>query len=230
MCKRENKIIYNKHGESGEVMLEGVIIMTITIFILIWLMGMAFLYYQRYVTTIVTNDAAVKVAATYTNPTSDLVMGYVSSEDISNKDLFRSLVESFATPGSTAAVNKDRARSYILYMLNRVNFNGIIQDVTVDMNVVNDTMSRSHIVITSTCEFKTPLGDVFSMFGLSRTQKYQVVSTAEYLDFSEFASTLGTAKYFENLGPLGNNKLVKSATKLIKSITTYYNKIRTAIG
>ena len=44
-----------KNSESGEVMLEGMIVTVITVFILIWLLGLGFLYYQRYVTTIVTN-------------------------------------------------------------------------------------------------------------------------------------------------------------------------------
>lgn len=63
--------------------------MVITMFILIWILGLVFLYYQRYVTTVVTNDAALKIASTYNNPTSDIIMGYVTTEDISNRDLYR---------------------------------------------------------------------------------------------------------------------------------------------
>nr|WP_304007588.1 hypothetical protein [Ruminococcus bromii] len=42
-----------KNGERGEIMIEGMIVMVITMFILIWILGLGFLYYQRYVTTIV---------------------------------------------------------------------------------------------------------------------------------------------------------------------------------
>ena len=48
--------------EQGAIMLEGMIVMTITLFALIWILGLGFVYYQRYVTTIVTNDAAAKIA------------------------------------------------------------------------------------------------------------------------------------------------------------------------
>ena len=58
-------LVKKKNCEQGEIMIEGMIVMVITMFILIWILGLGFLYYQRYVTTIVTNDAAVKIASTY---------------------------------------------------------------------------------------------------------------------------------------------------------------------
>ena len=49
-------------GERGAIMLEGMIVTVITLFVLIWILGLGFVYYQRYLTTVVTNDAAAKVA------------------------------------------------------------------------------------------------------------------------------------------------------------------------
>ena len=62
----KNKI---KRKEDGEIMLEGMIVVILTLFILIWILAVGFIYYQRYITNIVVNDAAVKIAYTYNNPT-----------------------------------------------------------------------------------------------------------------------------------------------------------------
>ena len=56
----------NKRGrESGEVMIEGMIVLLITMIMLVWLLALGFIYYERYILTAVTNDAACKIADTY---------------------------------------------------------------------------------------------------------------------------------------------------------------------
>ena len=42
----KNKI---KRKEDGEIMLEGMIVIIITLFILIWILAVGFIYYQRYI-------------------------------------------------------------------------------------------------------------------------------------------------------------------------------------
>ena len=51
--------------ERGAIVLEGMIATIFTVFMLVWVLGLGFVCYQRYVTTVVTNDATVKVASTY---------------------------------------------------------------------------------------------------------------------------------------------------------------------
>ena len=40
---------------------------------LVWILGVGFIYYQKYVVRIATNDLAKKVAVTYDSPDSDIV-------------------------------------------------------------------------------------------------------------------------------------------------------------
>ena len=174
-------------------MIEGMIVMVITMFILIWILGLGFLYYQRYVTTIVTNDAAVKIASTYNNPTSDIIMGYVTTEDISNRDLYRGF-----SVGSNSSdlhtVNEDRAQSYVKYILDRANFAGTVNDVDVELKMVSDSAVRRHIELTTVCEYNTPFGEIFEMFGMGRTAKYTVTASADYTDMADFVSTVNFGK------------------------------------
>lgn len=41
---------YFEKNEKGEIMLEGMIVIIITLFILIWILAVGFIYYQRYIT------------------------------------------------------------------------------------------------------------------------------------------------------------------------------------
>ena len=97
-------------------MLEGIIIVTLTVFLLLWILAVGFIYYQRYLVTAITNDAAAKIAATYYNPDSDIIMGYIEAEDLSDRDLYRCF-----SSGSLRDTNEEKADAYITYMLERIN-------------------------------------------------------------------------------------------------------------
>ena len=211
-----------KNGERGEIMIEGMIVMVITMFILIWILGLGFLYYQRYVTTIVTNDAAVKIASTYNNPTSDIIMGYVTTEDISNRDLYRG----FAVGNNSSdlhTVNQDRAASYVKYVLDAANFAGTVKNVDVEMKLVSDSAVRRHIELTTVCEYNTPFGEVFEMFGMSRTAKYSVTASADYTDLADYASTVNFSKSLTDGTFTSGTGFVDSIIKFLNTLVGVYN-------
>lgn len=211
-----------KNSERGEIMIEGMIVMVITMFILIWILGLGFLYYQRYVTTIVTNDAAVKIASTYNNPTSDIIMGYVTTEDISNRDLYRG----FAVGNNSSdlhTVNKDRAASYVKYVLDSANFAGTVKNVDVEMKLVSDSAVRRHIELTTVCEYNTPFGEVFEMFGMSRTAKYSVTASADYTDLADYASTVNFSKSLTDGTFTSGTGFVDSIIKFLNTLVGVYN-------
>lgn len=196
--------------------------MVITMFILIWILGLGFLYYQRYVTTIVTNDAAVKIASTYNNPTSDIIMGYVTTEDISNRDLYRGF-----TVGSNSSdlhtVNEDRAESYVKYMLDTANFAGTVNDVDVELKMVSDSAVRKHIELTTVCEYNTPFGEIFEMFGMGRTAKYTVTASADYTDMADFVSTVNFSKSLTDGTFTSGMGFIDSLIGMLNTFVEVYN-------
>ena len=203
-------------------MIEGMIVMVITMFILIWILGLGFLYYQRYVTTVVTNDAAVKIASTYNNPTSDIIMGYVTTEDISNRDLYRG----FAVGSNSSdlhTVNEDRAQSYVKYVLDTANFAGTVKDVDVDLKMVSDSAVRRHIELTTVCEYNTPFGEIFEMFGMGRTAKYTVTASADYTDFADYVSTVNFSKSLTDGTFTSGTGFVDSVIKFLNKLVEVYN-------
>lgn len=218
-----SKLFKNKtNGERGEIMIEGMIVMVITMFILIWILGLGFLYYQRYVTTIVTNDAAVKIASTYNNPTSDIIMGYVTTEDISNRDLYRGFFVG-SNSSDLHTVNKDRAQSYVKYILDRANFAGTVKDVDVELKMVSDSAVRRHIELTTVCEYNTPFGEIFEMFGMGRTAKYTVTASADYTDMADFVSTVNFGKSLTDGTFTSGTGFIDSLISMLNTLVEVYN-------
>lgn len=205
-------------------MIEGMVVMVITMFILIWILGLGFLYYQRYVTTIVTNDAVVKIAATYNNPTSDIIMGYITTEDISNRDLYRN----FAIGNSSSdlhTINEDRAQSYVKYVLNSANFAGTVKDVDVDLDLVFDSVLRKHVELTTVCEYNTPFGEIFEMFGMGRTAKYSVTASADYTDMADYVSTVNFIKSLTDSTFTSGTGFTNTLIKMLNSLMGLYNHV-----
>lgn len=201
--------------EKGEVMLEGMIVTLITTFLLVWVLGLGFVYYQRYLVTAITNDAAAKVAATYNNPDSDLIMGYISTENISERDLYRHF-----TKNKLYELNKAKATAYINYVLDKTNFAGTIQSVNVEMELVNDSALRKHIEITSECTFNTPFGFALDFFGMDGTTTYSCSSRADSTDISDYITTVDFASY-----QLGGNGVNSDVLNMINSLIGIFNHV-----
>jgi len=168
-------------------MLEGMIVMVITLFILIWILGLGFVYYQRYLTTAVTNDAAVKVASTYNNVDSDIIMGYVNTEALSGRDLYRRF-----SSGKLESTNEERARAYICYVLDSLNFAGVVDmdKVKVELKLELDSTLRRHVELTTTCTYNTPFGEALEFFGMDRAHTYQVKACADCTDYADYICTV----------------------------------------
>lgn len=183
--------------ETGEIMIEGMIIVILTVFLMLWILAIGFLHYQRFIVTAVVNDAAKKVAATYNNPTSDMVMGYISVEDLSARDLYRSL-----NTYSLKSANEGRAKSYIQYMLKKLGFSDMVNNIDITLKFQTDNIgsSRGHIVLKATCTFNTPIGEALDFFGMNKITSYDCCAYAECQDLANYISTadfMGSVVDFE---------------------------------
>lgn len=200
-------------------MLEGMFVMVITMIILVWLLALGFVYYQRYVTTIVTNDAAVKIASTYNNPASDIIMGYVTTEDVSARNLYRGFES-----GNLEEVNEERATAYVKYILNQANFSGVVDDVQVNLELVNDSYVRKHVELTVTCTYNTPFGVALEFFGMDGSSTYSVTACSDCTDISEHYSTVHFSKTLTSGTYMKGSGIVDSIISLLNSLVKTYNQ------
>ena len=202
-------------NEKGEVMLEGMIITILTTFLLVWILGLGFVYYQRYLVTTITNDAAAKVAETYNNPESDLIMGYISTESLANRDLYRHF-----EGNHLKELNQAKAEAYINYVLDKTNFAGVVQNTTVNLKLVKDSPLRKHVEITSECEFHTPFGFALDFFGMQGNTKYTCTARSDCTDIIDYISTIDYANQLG--GNVVNSKVIKLINSLIKLFNHQY--------
>lgn len=204
--------------ERGAVMLEGMIVMVITLFVLIWILGLGFVYYQRYLTTVVTNDAAVKIAATYNNVSSDIVMGYVNTEALSGRNLYR-----HSKSDDLEATNQERAAGYVRYILDKANFSGVVDHVEVELELVIDSSLRRHIELTTTCTYNTPFGEGLELFGMSGVDTYQVKACADCTDYADYISTADYRYAWSDGTFLKGTGIIESTVKLLNTMMKTYN-------
>lgn len=204
--------------ERGAIMLEAMIVMVITLFMLIWILGLGFVYYQRYLTRVVTNDAAAKVAATYNNPSSDIIMGYVNTEALSGRDLYRR-----APSSRLETVNENRAEAYVRYILDQANFTGVVDGVEVELRLVLDSTLRRHVELTTTCTYDTPFGEGLELFGMSGVNTYRVYASADCTDYADYISTVDYESAWAKGTFLGKEKFFSSILKYLNSAVKTYN-------
>lgn len=210
MLKKRNR------QEDGAIMLEGMFVMVMTMIILVWLLALGFVYYQRYVTTVVANDAAVKIASTYNNPTSDIIMGYVTTEDVSGRNLYRGFPS-----GNLKDVNEERATAYVKYILDKANFSGVVEAVDVELDLVIDSFVRKHVELTVTCTYNTPFGEALEFFGMDGSSTYSVTACSDCTDISEYYSTVHFSKTLTD-GTYSDG-IVDSILSLLNTLVETYN-------
>lgn len=208
-----------KSNESGAIMIEATIVMVVTMLMLIWILAICFLYYQKYTVRIVTNDVAKKVAATYDLPSTDVITGYIDSKELTSRNMyFNSGVDS---------ANDGRADSYVRYMLARTNFYGTVDadSLMVDVEPTQDAMGRSHIKVTTTCTFKTPFGAGLQYAGMSDIATYKVTAYADSTSLSDYVSTVNVSKAFTSGSILKGPKVVSSIVKMVNSFMGLYGQL-----
>lgn len=210
-----------KGAERGEIMVESTIIVTLTLMILVWLLALGFLHYQRYVATVVTNDAAVKIAATYNNPTSDIIMGYVTTEDLRDRPLYRHFTD--ASKGKLYRDNQSRTEAYVKYMLDRTNFMGVVKDVDVKMTLVNDGMGRQHVEVVTRCAFNTPFAGLLDYFGMGEVATYESTASAECTDMADYVAWVDYLAMWKRLDFLGGVKFVSNIVGTLNTIAKAMN-------
>ena len=196
--------------EGGAIMLEAMIIVVLTSFLLLWIVGVGFLYYQRYLVRIVTTDAAEKIASTYYTPTTDVVMGFISVGRMKEREIYNS--------EELQAANATRADHYVRYELKQAVIPSMIKTVNVETELVDDSiLGRSHVCITTTCTFDTPVGEALTYFGMDKIITYQVSGYADATNINDYASRVVLGKALTDGTFLSGTGVVEKVVKMVNS-------------
>ena len=199
-------------NESGEVMLEGLIVYTITVFLLFFLLAIFSVLFQAWNVQTIANETAAKAAATYKLADSDLADPYVSVEQITGISRFRY----WFGDDSLEREAETKSFEYSQDRLQKTTYTKAVTQPEVVVQVKEDTLARRHIEVTITGEYTVPFGEALSYFGFDSIAHYETAS-AECLDLIDYIDTVDFAGKQCSLDILGSS-LVGAINKMMKLI------------
>ena len=206
-----------KRSDSGEVMIESIIVIILTIFILVFILGLGFLLVQKWTINTVAEDTANKIAQTYKLTYTDPVTGYTGTADLKNISLYRnSLFKSV-----TEIANQAKAKSYANYRMKKTSF-GNLNNTQISMQVDQDSLSRAHVVVTVKTSYVIPFGVFLKPIGIDGTLDYEATAVAECQDLSDYINTVDFVKAVtsDTLG-LGSSELIKLFNNILRAVSAF---------
>ena len=200
-------------NESGEVMLEGLIVYTITVFLLFFLLAIFSVLFQAWNVQTIANETAAKAAATYKLADSDLADPYVSVDQITGISRFRY----WFGDDSLEREAETKSFEYSQDRLQKTTYTKAVTQPEVAVQVKEDTLARRHIEVTITGEYTVPFGEALSYFGFDSIAHYETTASAECLDLIDYIATVDFAGKQCSLDILGSS-LVGAINKMMKLI------------
>lgn len=219
----------SEKNESGEIMVESVIVFSITIMVVFSLMNFAFFSYQRANLTMEANRAATEIANIYAMKGTDPFYGYVSLNQIKNRSLYRYI----GITGWTSLDRKQMAKAkwYAAYLLEVTEYlhpespdgsRGYRDDIQVSMEK-NDFGFRQ-IKVDIQREYSVLAVNPFKYFGLDDTYTATATGYAQCYDMIDYINSEHAAVEIKK-------RIVKMSQKfvvvdLVENLAKAVNSIR----
>ena len=196
------------HDENGEVMLESTIIMLLTIFILIAMISVGFLFYQQSMVTCVANDLAADLASSYKIGAYDT--SNVSSNALNNVKLYRTSV----AMAKMKEMHTQTADKLVKEKVSMATLGITTKEPTVsNIDLKLDNIGRMHFEVTVSMECEILFGGALKYFGIIQSNPtFTATGRAECLDITSYASHVQFVQYI-------GTKLAKQEN-LNKTVTT----------
>lgn len=182
--------------ENGEVMLESTLVMMFTLFILIAMISVGFLFYQQAMISTVASDIATDIASSYKLTNQELGSNEVTSNALNDVKLYRTSVSMF----SMKALHKQRAEEYLPERISMSSL-GILdkQPVLDDFDITVDNVGRMHIDVSVSMECDILFSGALEALGIiDSTPKFTASGRAECLDITAYASHVQFLDYVSN--------------------------------
>lgn len=202
-----------REEERGSLMIDGMIAMLITMFLLVFLMSFGFLLYQQWVVAQVANDTAARVAQSYVYPNTDPIMGYINVEQIADVPIFRYMGDSLEEE------NSDKGEKVAAWALKLSSLAYPVSDPEISVETMYDSLARRHVEVTITAEYEIPFGGALRYFGMSDTFTYSATGEAVCVDLLDYVNTVDTVK------ALTGNTFGSKTLKVINSIASMVDKL-----
>lgn len=217
---KEWKQSFLRVQEDGMEAIEGLLVITLMLFVLLYIWAYGFLLYQNWAVQYVATDTASRIAQTYAYPYSDPVTGFVSASIRAKLSPYR------YQDGTIAQNNAARAERYAKYMLKNTVFSPE-QNIKIRVETVHDNVAHQHIEVTVIAVCEIPFGFAMKYFGQSPYRTFTATGRAVCTDIKHYIYTIKTIDSFEDNIGLGIDsrfiKTIENSIKLIKDFGGWLN-------
>lgn len=208
------------HSESGELAIESMLVMIPTLFVLVFLIAIGFVYYQQYDVQVTAADTANKIAQTYSFTDGNAITGEPSDNSFRKRPCYRYIIN----PQKYEEKNRSRAKEYAVEMLTRTSYASLNQDnLDVKFNVETDGLARRHVDVEVTATYKIPFAEGLEIFGIKSERQYTATASAECVDLMDYISTVN---FVSKAGPLLIGK-ISGVSDIIKAVDSWMGAFKT---
>lgn len=165
--------------ESGEVVVEASIVVTIVVIFISIFLYIGMILYQQSLVSIMANQTASNIAQVYSNSIKDPFTGYVDSDSV-----YQSITYSNMKTDAYVDVLTQKANALAYYRLksSRILTTG---DPHVEVDIVKkqNELLKSQIIVTIKDKYELPL---VSFFGTNNTLEFSAIGRADCVDILEY--------------------------------------------
>lgn len=190
------KIKQKLRDSSGEVMIESTLVMLVTIFVLVAMISMGFLFYQQCMLQTVANEIATDIGTNYKLTGQSIGQVDVSQTSLKDIKLYRTSFSMF----SMKELHKQRAKEYLSDRIRLTTLGIMSKEPTVDsFDIKVDNIGRLHVEVTISMECEILFGGALEYFQIINSKpKFTAVGSAECLDITAYASHVQFVSYLGN--------------------------------
>lgn len=192
-------------SKKGTIMLESLIVYTITLFLLFFILAIFSILFQRWNLQTIANETVTRMAQTYRFSTADASSGYVKKDNVVNVGKYRYVTTVF-TDNMEKTVDS-RIQSYADSRLAKTTYTKNIVNPVCEVLVVPDAMGRRHLELTISGEYSVPFGEALVYFGFPGTTTYEVKAYADCVDIIDYVNFVDYVDRTTSLSDLGSDTL-----------------------
>jgi hypothetical protein len=200
-------------NNSGEIMLESLLVMIPLFFVFLFLISLTFLLHQQFAVVTTANETAAKIGQTYKLLYSDPVTGYTDTASMKNIHIYRYTLGA----DEVALSNEMKSAQYVSWRLNKTGFAQRQSPPTIVSAVSDDSLGRRHVTVRVSGEYSIFLGEALTYFGIGGTREFTATGTAECIDVIDYINVVDYANQQLNLEWTGS-KLTKMINKWMEFI------------
>lgn len=189
-----------KENTSGVIMLESLIVVTVTVFLLFFILASFSTMFQRFNIQIIANESAARLAQTYEYALkADATSGEISLQDATEVDPYRYFKEAELK----SATNR-KVKEYAGARLRKTTFTKNVTEPEIKAEIVPDSLGRRHMEVSIKGSYIVPFSDILDYFGIEDVNTFTTVAYAECVDLSNYINTVNYVDTWTKLDFLGS--------------------------